>query len=135
MQHPREIGRYIYDHPLGSRSSKTFGDADATFWCCYGTSVEAFARLAGCIYYHSNDSLWVNLPVASELTWTEKGLRVEQQTAFPHEDVTCLVFHCDRPVELTVHVRAHPARHNGYGGTATCGNSRSRWTVRAEGDA
>ena len=105
MQHPREVGRYIYDHPLSSRSNKTFGNADATFWCCYGTSVEAFARLASCIYYHTDDALWVNLPVASELSWKEKGLRVEQQTAFPHEGVTRLIFHCERPVELTVQVR------------------------------
>jgi DUF1680 family protein len=105
MQHPGYPGGYVYDHPLGPGSRKTFGHADDAFWCCYGTSVEAFGRLAQGVYYHAEGAVWVNLPVASDLAWPAKGLRVEQRTRFPQEASTRLTFRCDAPVDLTVHLR------------------------------
>jgi len=105
MQHPGRLGGYLYDHPLGSGSRKRYGGADDAFWCCYGTSVEAFARLNRGIFYRDGSALWVNLMIASEAIWPEKELRVEQVTRFPEEDTTRLVFHCDKPLELTVNMR------------------------------
>jgi DUF1680 family protein len=116
MQDPREPGRYIYDHPLGSNSRKTFGHAEDAFWCCYGTTVEAFARLAQGIYYHDDEQLWINFAVASSLTWAEKGVRIEQRTRFPQEDATRLAFHCDSPREFTLNVRI-PAWADGFDAT------------------
>ena len=53
--------------------------------------------------------LYVNLFIASELSWKQKGdLVIRQETQYPEEDTTRLVFPCSQPHELTVRVR-HPA--------------------------
>jgi hypothetical protein len=40
------------------------------------------------IYTHVGDALYVNLFVASELNWREKGLTLTQQTAFPYGETS-----------------------------------------------
>jgi DUF1680 family protein len=47
----------------------------------------------------------VNLFVASEVNWPEKGLRLEQQTHFPEEEGTTLVVHADKPTEMALNIR------------------------------
>ena len=105
MQKPDELGCYLYDHPLGEHSRKVYGSAEESFWCCYGSSVEAFARLSEGLYYTDSESLWINQFISSECSWPEKGVRVSQETKFPNKDSTRLVFHCDLPVALTVRIR------------------------------
>jgi DUF1680 family protein len=102
MQNPQRPGEYLYDHPLSSGSHKKFGSRHDSFWCCYGSSVEAFERLGQGIYYHDDESLRVNLPVASELSWPAKGLRIAQETAFPLQASTRFTFHCSVPLHLTL---------------------------------
>lgn len=94
MQHPWEPGRYIYHHPLVSGSQKIFGSPLASFWCCYGSTIEAYASLAQGIYYLRNDQLRVNLFISSELNWREKGIRITQKVLFPETP----------RIELTLHV-------------------------------
>jgi DUF1680 family protein len=60
------------------------------------------------VYAHRGDELFVNLFVASELKWPERGLTVRQDTAFPDEPRTRLRFTLARPRQFAVHVR-HPA--------------------------
>lgn len=105
MQHPRTPGAYLYSHPLAGGSRKVYGDFDQTFWCCYGTSVETFARLADGIYTHDGDVLAVTYFVASRLDWSDRGIRVTQQTAFPREPSTRLIIEADAPVTFTLSVR------------------------------
>lgn len=105
MQHPGRMGGYLYHHPLSPGSCKEFGTAQDTFWCCYGTSVEAFARLAQGIYYRGDGGLWINRLTASEARLPEHGLLLEQHTRFPSEGTSRLVFRCERPVTLALHVR------------------------------
>jgi DUF1680 family protein len=47
----------------------------------------------------------VNLFVASELTWKDKGLTIRQQTQYPTQDRTLLTFQAESPVETTVRLR------------------------------
>tara|TARA_B100001750_G_C15452043_1_gene569454 strand:- start:212 stop:1381 length:1170 start_codon:yes stop_codon:yes gene_type:complete len=42
------------------------------------------------IYTHSENALYVNLFVASEVNWSEKGIRLKQTTGFPEEEQTRL---------------------------------------------
>ena len=98
-------GMFVYHQPLGSPCKKRFGSANGTFTCCYGTGVEAFAELAKDIYFHDDDTLWVNLYVASDLNWKAKGLRLGQTTGFPEAETARFVFHPDKPTEMTVKLR------------------------------
>jgi hypothetical protein len=42
------------------------------------------------IYTHKQDSLFLNLFIASELHWQEKGIKIRQETDFPNEEQTKL---------------------------------------------
>ncbi|WP_394803700.1 hypothetical protein [Niabella hibiscisoli] len=42
------------------------------------------------IYTHGKDSLFLNLFIASELNWKQKGIRLKQETLFPDEATTKL---------------------------------------------
>jgi hypothetical protein len=94
-----------YFLPLGSGCWKYFNTPYDSFWCCTGTGVEEFAKTADSIYFHDERSIFVNLFLASEVAWPEKGARLEQQTHFPEEEGTTLVFHAERPADLALNVR------------------------------
>jgi DUF1680 family protein len=100
-----DTGQMMYYVPMATGYTKLFGTANDTFWCCYGTGVEAPARLGDSIYYHDDGGLYVNLYVASSLAWKGKGLRLEQQTRFPDEDTTKLILSLTKPVTFSLHIR------------------------------
>ncbi|HVT81775.1 MAG TPA: beta-L-arabinofuranosidase domain-containing protein [Phycisphaerae bacterium] len=54
-------------------------------WCCTGTGLENPARYTDAIYTHGEATVWVNLYIASELQWKDKGLVLRQETNFPEE--------------------------------------------------
>jgi DUF1680 family protein len=87
---------------------KVYSTPENSFWCCVGTGMENHAKYGNTIYYHGADSLYVNLFIASQLTWKAKGLVVRQETQFPASDVTTLKFKAERPVQLALKIR-HPA--------------------------
>jgi uncharacterized protein len=99
-------GLKMYYYPLAAGFWKTYGTAFDSFWCCTGTGMEEFAKFADTVYFHDAGSLTVNLFIASELDWPEKGLRVRQETMFPEEEATTLTFASNRPVKLAVNIRA-----------------------------
>lgn len=82
-----------YHVPLRPASVKHFGNADMHgFTCCNGTALESHTKLQNSIYFKSvdNKTLYVNLYVPSTLKWEEKGVELEQSTAFPKDDKTRL---------------------------------------------
>lgn len=88
--HP-ETGRTTYFLSLAPGAWKTLATDDHTFWCCTGTGVEEFSKLNDTIYSHDGRGVYVNLFVASELSWPERGVRLEQQTQFPAQPRTTLL--------------------------------------------
>ena len=106
VQNP-ETGMITYFLPLGAGYTKTFGTPLDSFWCCYGTAVQAFADLNHHIYFHAGDALIVNLFVPSTVRWKLGGreVRVEQRTRFPEEDRARLVIHADKPVKFSLKLR------------------------------
>jgi DUF1680 family protein len=84
---------------------KTFNTEDQSFWCCTGTGVEEYSKLNDSIYWHDDDGLYVNLFVASDLDWKEKGFRLRHETKFPEQPGTTLTVSADRPVQLEMHLR------------------------------
>ncbi|HQT90520.1 MAG TPA: glycoside hydrolase family 127 protein, partial [Candidatus Kryptobacter bacterium] len=71
------------------------------FACCTGTGMENHARYNDNIYFHSDTSLYVNLFIASELNWTAKGVRVQQETDFPESGTVKFVVSCGKPVNFS----------------------------------
>jgi len=55
-----------------------------------GTGMENHSKYNQFIYAHSKDSLFLNLFIASELNWKEKGVKIKQETSFPYEEQTKL---------------------------------------------
>ncbi len=102
--HP-ETGHTMYYLSLTPGAWKTFGTEDDSFWCCTGTGVEEYSKLANSIYFHDNEGVYVNLFIPSELNWSEKGFRLRQETKFPEQPGTTLVVSADHPVQLTLRLR------------------------------
>ena len=105
-QHPT-TGMMCYYLPLADGPRKYCTPED-DFWCCTGTGIENHAKYGDSIYFHQGqEALFVNLFIASELRWPAAGITLRQQTSFPEQGRTRLVFTCERPVELSLKIR-HP---------------------------
>jgi len=102
--HPQD-GGMMYYLPLAPGYFKTFGKPFDSFWCCTGTGSEEYAKLTDTIYFHDDESVYVNLYVDSQLEWPEKELGVRQETRFPEEQGTTLTVACKHPVELSIRLR------------------------------
>jgi len=98
-------GMKMYYLPLASGYFKYFNSRFNSFWCCTGTGSEEFSKFADSIYFHNANDVFVNLFIASEVRWPEKGLTLRQQTRFPEEEGTTIVVKASRPVEAGINVR------------------------------
>ena len=85
---------------------KTFGTDDRTFWCCTGSGVEEYSKLNDSIYWRDNEGLYVNLFIPSELDWSEKGLRLRQETKYPESPTVTLTITAARPERMAMRLRA-----------------------------
>lgn len=113
--------RLLYNHRLGTienanghtqyylgvvpGSWRTFGTEENSFWCCNGTGVEEYSKLADSIYFHRQDSLFVNLFIPSELNWTERKVRIKQTNQFPQDPRTHFEIVSDAPQRFALHIR------------------------------
>lgn len=88
-QHP-EHGGYVYFTPARPRHYRVYSAPNEAMWCCVGTGMENHGKYNQFIYTHKGDSLYLNLFIASELNWKEKGVKIEQETKFPDEEQTQL---------------------------------------------
>jgi len=104
-QHPAD-GEKAYYTPLASGYWKLFGTAGQGFWCCHGSGVENFAKAGDGIYFHDAQGMYVNLFIASEVHWPEKGVRLIQDTTFPESDNVSLTVRTDiKAVRMKLRVR------------------------------
>lgn len=98
-------GMFTYFQSLRPGGFKVYSDPENAMWCCVGTGMENHARYGEAIYFRSADALWVNLFIASEAAWKDKGVRVTQTTRFPDEPTTRLTFAAERPTEFALKLR------------------------------
>ena len=106
-QHP-EHGGYVYFTPARPQHYRVYSQPNEAMWCCVGTGMENHGKYGEFIYSHDDNTLFVNLFIASELNWKEKGVILRQETKFPDEPKTSFVFMSDEPVEFTLKIR-HPS--------------------------
>ena len=86
-QHP-EHGGYVYFTPARPRHYRNYSAPNEAMWCCVGTGMENHGKYGQFVYTHVGDALYVNLFVASELNWKEKGLVLRQETGFPYAETS-----------------------------------------------
>jgi DUF1680 family protein len=100
-----QTGMMCYYVSLQPGYHKTYSTPFDSFWCCVGTGIENHVKYGDTIYFHDDQTLYLNLFIPSELRWKEKGLTLRQETRFPEADTTHLLFTCERPVEMTLRIR------------------------------
>jgi DUF1680 family protein len=95
--------QYYVSHTPGAW--KTFNTEDKSFWCCTGSGVEEYSKLNDSIYWRDEEGVFVNLFIASELDWAEKGFRLRQDTRFPEQSTTTLTVAAAKPGNLAMCLR------------------------------
>lgn len=98
---------FVYFTPIRPQHYRVYSQPDKGFWCCVGTGIENPGRYGEFIYAQATNGLYVNLFIASEITVTNLGLTLRQETAFPDEAHTKLTLKLKQPAEFTLHIR-HP---------------------------
>ena len=98
---------FTYFMSLKPGHFKVYSTPENSFWCCVGTGMENHSKYGDTIYYQGPDSLYVNLFIASELNWTDKGITVRQETQFPERDTTTLKIKAEKPAQFALKIR-HP---------------------------
>lgn len=98
---------YVYFTPIRPDHYRVYSQPDKGFWCCVGTGMENPGRYGEFIYAQATNGVYVNLFVASEITVTNLGLTLRQETKFPDEARTKLTLKLKRRAEFTLYVR-HP---------------------------
>ncbi|PWT98890.1 MAG: hypothetical protein C5B52_11435 [Bacteroidetes bacterium] len=102
-------GMMCYFVPLRMGTQKEFSDSFNTFTCCVGSGMENHSKYTEGIYYEGNDaSLLVNLFIASELNWKEKGILIKQETSFPVKNLVKFSIRSKSPQKFALKLR-HPA--------------------------
>jgi uncharacterized protein len=102
-QDPHGLKSYFL--PLGRGWWKYYNSPFDSFWCCTGTGIEEFSKFNNSIYFHDDHGIYVNLFIASEVNWPEKGIRLGQETQFLEREGTELVVSAERPVEMLLKIR------------------------------
>jgi len=112
-QHPVH-GGYVYFTSVRPAHYRNYSTPNNGMWCCVGTGMENHGKYGEFIYTHISDSLYVNLFVASELDWKEKGIKVIQNTRFPDEASSKLTIKTNKALKFTVLIRCpwwiHPGK-------------------------
>jgi len=100
-------GGYVYFTPTHPQHYRVYSAPDVAMWCCVGSGMENHTKYGQFIYTHSNDSLFVNLFIASQVNWKDKGITIKQETQFPDEEQTKLTISVTSPTAFKLYIR-HP---------------------------
>ncbi len=77
-----------YFTPLMTGGYRLYSTRDSSFWCCVGSGFESHAKYQSSIYFHTDNELYVNLFIPSELNWN--GTIIRQETDFPESNKTII---------------------------------------------
>ncbi|MBB5874031.1 DUF1680 family protein [Allocatelliglobosispora scoriae] len=102
-------GFHSYYTPLRAGGIKAYSNDYDDFTCCHGTGMETNTKHGDSIYFVNGDTLWVNLFIASVLTWPGRSITVRQDTTFPQAGTTRLTVTGSGTIDLRVRVPAWAA--------------------------
>ncbi|MGA2507717.1 MAG: beta-L-arabinofuranosidase domain-containing protein [Chitinispirillaceae bacterium] len=97
-------GHCTYFQPMRSGGIKTYQSDLNDFKCCDGTGLENHTKYGESIFFYSADTLFVNLFIPSQLTWTAKSITVRMDTRYPNSDTVQLTVtgSASMPVKIRV---------------------------------
>ncbi|HRZ47626.1 MAG TPA: glycoside hydrolase family 127 protein [Candidatus Paceibacterota bacterium] len=104
--HPTVPG-YVYFTPIRPAHYRVYSQPEKGFWCCVGTGMENPGKYGEFIYAQAINGLYVNLFIPSEISVTNLGLTLRQETKFPDEPRTRLALRLAKAATFTLHLR-HP---------------------------
>ncbi|HYG22564.1 MAG TPA: glycoside hydrolase family 127 protein [Verrucomicrobiae bacterium] len=104
--HPDRPG-FVYFTPIRPQHYRVYSHPDKGFWCCVGSGIENPGKYGAFIYADSTNGLYVNLFIPSEITATNLGLTLRQETGFPDQPRTTLALKLRESSEFSLHLR-HP---------------------------
>lgn len=96
----------LYMFPVNPGARKEYGNGNIGT-CCGGTGLESHVKYQEGIFFRSADQreLYVNLYIASTLTWPETGLGLELESSYPETDTATLRITSAPTGDLAVHLR------------------------------
>jgi DUF1680 family protein len=100
-----DSGGFTYFYSLRPGHFKIYSSPFDSMWCCVGSGIENHSKYADTIYFHNDNTLWVNLFIPSELDWQQKNVSVRQETKFPEEDTTTITVSTKQPQKFPVNIR------------------------------
>lgn len=90
-----ETGMTMYFQPMATGFFKVYSTPFNSFWCCTGTGMENFTKCNDSIYFHDDETVYVNQFISSEVNWEEKGFKLVQKSDIPDTDETVLKINAD----------------------------------------
>lgn len=105
-------GQLCYFLPLMPGAKREYQPLEF-FSCCTASGLDSYTRHAEYIYSKTASTLYVNLFIASELNYKEKGFTLKQETIFPDSDLSKLTVNCKNPTIIDLAIRNPHWANNG----------------------
>lgn len=102
-QHPE--GGFVYFTPMRPGHYRVYSQPETSMWCCVGSGLENHGKYNEMIYAHSDDALYVNLFIPSEVNWEDKNFKLIQETDFPNAETVSFKIETQKPQKLTINFR------------------------------
>lgn len=83
-----ETGMTTYFQPMATGFFKVYSSPFEHFWCCTGSGMENFSKLGDSIYFHGDNSLYINRFTSSTVEWKEKSIALTQTASLPEVKFT-----------------------------------------------
>lgn len=98
-------GGFVYFTPIRPNHYRVYSQPETSMWCCVGSGLENHTKYGELIYSHSENDVFVNLYIPSELNWKEKGIQLIQKNNFPYENATELTLKLKKSQNFSVNIR------------------------------
>jgi len=103
-QHPG-TGGFVYFTSIRPNHYRVYSQAQLSFWCCVGSGLENHAKYGELIYSHKGKDIYVNLFIPSTLNWEQGGIKLHQETRFPHGTASELTLEIAEAETFSVFIR------------------------------
>ena len=100
-----ETGGLVYFTQMRPGHYRVYSQPHTSMWCCVGSGIENHSKYGSMIYSHTDNELYVNLFIPSELKWEEKNTEIVQVNNFPYEPKTEIKINPKRSINFNLKIR------------------------------